>query len=290
MLKEATVIGDSDLAKRISSRIKASYLKIETRVFPDGESKITFTGKPKHKKLIVVYSTHPPVDTNFIRLLSIISKAKEFSSDITVITPYLGYARQDREFLPGEVITMKVMAKLFKAVGVKKLIVVDVHSMIGLKHFKFPTKNISAIPELVKFTKKLKIKNPLVISPDAGGKDRAKDFAKLLGTEFIFLDKKRDRNTGQVKIVSKNISIVKDRNLILVDDMISTGGSIIKASKFLKTQKCKRIFVACTHALLINNAERQIKKAGVTKIISTNTVPGKTSTVDVSGIIAKLLI
>ena len=154
----------------------------------------------------------------------------------------------------------------------------------------FKTENISAIPELVKYFKKLKLKNPLVISPDQGGKNRVMDFANELGSNYVALEKKRDRKTGRVKIQTKNIDIVSNRDLILVDDMISTGGSIIKATQFLKKQKCKKVYVACTHALLIDNAEKKIKKAGVTNIISTNTIPGKTSLVDISNIIAKAIV
>jgi ribose-phosphate pyrophosphokinase len=200
----------------------------------------------------------------------------------------MGYARQDREFLPGEIVTMKVLGKLFKSAGASKIIVVDIHSSIGLKHFSIKTKNVTAIPDLVGFFKKLSLKNPLVVSPDQGGKERAKEFAKEFNSDYIALEKTRDRKTGKVKIKTKNLE-VENRDLILVDDIISTGGSIIKATQFLKKQKCKRIYVACTHALLMNDAEKKIKKAGVTSIISTNTIPGKTSKVDISKTIAKAI-
>jgi len=135
----------------------------------------------------------------------------------------------------------------------------------------------------------LSLKDPLVISPDQGGKERAKKFAKEFNLDYIALEKIRDRKTGTVKIKTKNLKQVENRDLILVDDMISTGGSIIKATQFLKKQKCKKIYVACTHALLMNNAEKKIKKAGVTSIISTNTILGKTSKVDISKTIAKAI-
>jgi ribose-phosphate pyrophosphokinase len=157
-----------------------------------------------------------------------------------------------------------------------------------LKHFSIKTKNVTAIPDLVGFFKKLSLKNPLIVSPDQGGKERAKEFAKEFNSDYIALEKTRDRKTGKVKIKTKNLE-VKNRDLILVDDIISTGGSIIKATQFLKKQKCKRIYVACTHALLMNDAEKKIKKAGVTSIISTNTIPGKTSKVDISKTIAKAI-
>ena len=119
-------------------------------------------------------------------------------------------------------------------------------------------------------------------------KKELKQFANLLKTDFIALKKHRDRRTGKVNILSGKVD-VKDRDLILVDDMISTGGSIVKATEFLKKQKCKRVFVACTHALLVNNAAKRIKNAGVSKIISTNTIPGESAKVDVSRVISDAL-
>ena len=277
------------LSKELSKKIKGNFVKSEIRIFPDGESKITLIGKISGKKSIVVQSIYPPVDTNLVQALSLITKAKENSSEVIAVIPYMGYARQDREFLPGEIVTMKVLGKLFKSAGASKIIVVDIHSLIGFKHFSIKTKNVTAIPDLVKYFKKLSLKNPLVISPDQGGKERAKEFAKEFNSNYIALDKKRDKKTGKIKITTKNTDEVENRDLILVDDMISTGGSIIKATQFLKKQKCKKIYVACTHALLMNDAEKKIKKAGVTSIISTNTIPGKTSKVDISKIIAKAI-
>ena len=278
-----------DVAKKLARKIKANLVKSEIRVFADGESKITLNGKISKKKSIVVQSIYPPVDTNLIQALSLITKVKETSSEVIAVIPYMGYARQDREFLPGEIVTMKVLGKLFRGAGASKIIAVDIHSMMGFKHFTIKTKNVSAIPELVQYFKKLSLKNPLVVSPDQGGKDRAEEFAKELDSEYIALVKKRDRKTGKVKIITKNVNEVKNRDLILVDDMISTGGSIVKATQFLKKQKCKKVYVACTHALLMNDAEKRIKKAGVTKIVSANTIPGKTSIVDVSNAIAKAI-
>jgi len=293
LLSEISVIAgksSEDLARKLSRKIKANFVKSEIRVFPDGESKITLSGNISKRKSIVVKSIYPPVDTNLVQALSLISKAKETSSEVIAVIPYMGYARQDREFLPGEIVTMKVLGKLFKGAGASKIIAVDIHSIIGFKHFTIKSKNVTAIPDLVKYFKKLSLKNPLVVSPDQGGKDRAKVFAKEFESEYIALEKKRDRKTGKIQIKIKNADKVANRDLILVDDMISTGGSIIKATQLLKKQKCKRVYVACTHALLMNDAEKKIKKAGVTKIVSANTIPGKTSVVDVSSTIAKAII
>ena len=289
MLVNFTVIGGNaskDLAKRIARRLKAKYVDADTRTFPDGESKITFRHNLKKSVVLVVQSTYPPVDTNLLEILSIISEAKKISSKIYAIMPYMGYARQDRQFLNGEIVTMSVVAKMLQAAGAKKAIVVDIHSKTALRHFKIPTENVSAIPELVKYLKKLKLKNPVVISPDTGGSLRAKKFADVLKSDFITLKKSRNRKTGKVSIQSTKAD-VNGKDLIIVDDIISTGGSVVKATQFLKKQKCKRVFVVCTHGLLVGDAEKNIKKAGVTQIISTNTIPRSISKVDVSGVIAK---
>ena len=288
MVKFAVLGGNAskDLAKRIARRLRATYVETKTKIFPDGESKITFGRIPKKSIIIVVQSTYPPVDTNLLQALSIISQAKKASSKIYAIIPYMGYARQDKQFLGGEVVTMSLVAKMFQVAGAKKAFVVDIHSKAALNHFKIPVENISAIPELAKYFKRLKLKNPLVVSPDIGGSSRAKKFAGLLNIDFVALKKSRNRNTGKVQIKSSKVDVY-GRDLILVDDIISTGGSIIKATQFLKKQKCKRVFVACTHGLFVGDAESKIKKAGVVQIISTNTIPRSTSKVDISGVIAK---
>ena len=284
-----TVIGggaSKDLAKRLARKLKAVYIQTETKIFPDGESKVTLGKIPKKSVILVVQSTYPPVDTNLLQALSIISQVRKISSRTFAIIPYMGYARQDKQFLSGEVITMSVVAKMLQSVGAKKVIVVDIHSNTALNHFNIPTENISAVPELANYFKKLNLKNPLVVSPDVGGSSRSKKFASLLKTDFIVLKKHRDRKTGSVSIQTAKMD-VQGKDLILVDDIISTGSSIIKAAQFLKKQKCKRVFVACTHGLLVEGAEKKIRKAGVSRIISTNTIPGNTSKVDVSGILAK---
>jgi len=290
MVKFTVVSGNAstDLAKRIARKLKSPYIKTEKKVFPDGESKITINQIPKKSIVVVVQSTYPPVDSNLLELLSIVSKVQKFSSKVYAVIPYMGYARQDREFLGGEIVTIGVVGKLLRAAGVKKVLTVDIHSKIALKELKISSENVSAMNVLVKHFKKLKMKEPLVVSPDMGGQERAEKFANLLKTDFIALKKHRDRKTGKVNILSDRVN-VKNRDLVLVDDMISTGGSIVKATQFLKKQKCRRVFVACTHALLVNDAAKKIKKAGVSQIVSTNTIPGESANVDVSRVIADAL-
>lgn len=286
-----TVIGgpsSEQLARKLASKLNSRYVSCDLRTFPDGESKITLRAKPSGR-IVVVQSVYPPVDSNLVRALVLVLQAKKHSSQVIVVIPYMGYARQDREFLPGEAVTMSLVGRMFKAAGASRIVVVDIHSMMALKHFQIPSKNITAVGELAKYFKRLHLKNPLVVSPDMGGVERARNFAKLMGTDYIALKKRRDRRTGEVTIKSSEDDSVKGRDVILVDDMISTGGSIVKAAEHLRAQKCGKIYASCTHALLIGDAERKIRKAGVTRIVSTNTIPGKTGMVDVSSVILKAI-
>lgn len=287
-----TVVGGSssqDLAKRISRRLKAKYVGARLRVFPDGEQKITVPPGPDAGTVVVVQSTPPPVDSNLVQALSLVSRAGERGARVFAVIPYIGYARQDREFLSGEIVTMGVVARLLRSAGASKVFVVDIHSKAALGQFGSAGQNVSAVPDLAKYLKKLRLKDPLVVSPDLGGTERAREFAGRFSSGFIALEKRRDRRTGKVRIASPDLDEVRGRDAVLVDDMISTGGSIVKAAEFLKGQGCRRIFVACTHALLLNGAGAKIRKAGVSRIVSTNTVPGAASAVDVSGSVAEAI-
>ena len=164
-----TVIGGPaslDLAKKIAKKLDAKYIKSQLQVFPDGESKLTLHDKPKKGKIVVVQSTFPPVDSNLIHAFSLISKAKQYSSQVIAVIPYLAYMRQDIEFLKGEIVTSQVIARSLKTVGASKIIVVDIHSKLALNYFGMPVKNISAVPKLANYSKKMRLKNPLVVAPD----------------------------------------------------------------------------------------------------------------------------
>ncbi len=285
-----TVIGGDashGLARKLARKLGARYIGARVRVFPDGECKMTLGSRPAGTA-VVVQSTHPPVDSNLVRALSLIHEARRHSDRVIAVIPYMGYARQDREFLAGEITTMDVVARLFQAAGAKRLVVVDMHSTAGLKKFRIPARNVSAIPALAARLKRMRLADPLVVSPDAGGAGRAQEFAGLFGSGWASLKKHRDRRTGGISISDSDLHVA-GRDVILIDDMISTGGSIVEAARFLRRRRCKRIFVACTHALLVGDAKERIIKAGVSGITSANTIPVGAGTVDVSGIIAEAI-
>lgn len=286
------VIGNptsKNLARKIAKKLQAKYLKTTLKVFADGESKLTISGHVSKGTIVVVSSMGPPVDSNLVQTLSLISKSREMSPNVIVVVPYMGYAKQDKEFLKGEIITISVIAKLFKAAGATRLIVVDFHSPNALRFFKLPTRNISAVPLFAKYFKKYKLKNPLVISPDMFWKFNAEKFAKYINTTAVAINKQRNRKTGRLIIKPPFPKFSKGQDVIFFDDMVSTGGSILKIIEFFKKENFGKMHVVCTHPVFVGDAEKKIKKAGVAKIIGTNSIEGKFAKIDLSDIISKAI-
>jgi len=278
-----------NLARKIAKKLQAKYLKTTLKVFADGESKLTISGQVNKGTIIVVSSMSPPVDSNLIQTLSLISKSSEISSNVIAVVPYMGYAKQDKEFLKGEIITISVIAKLFKAAGATRLIVVDFHSPNALSFFKLPTKNISTAYLFAEYFKNYKLKNPLVISPDMFWKSNAERFAKHINTTAVAINKQRNRKTGKLVIKPPFPKFSKGQDIIFFDDMVTTGGTILKAIQFFKKENFRKMYVVCTHPVFVGDAEKKIKKAGVTKIIGTNSIEGKFAKIDLSDIISKAI-
>lgn len=280
-----------DLARSISHNLNVKIIEPELKIFFDGESKLRIPSV-NNKDCIIVQSLYPPPDRHIIQLLMIIHKCKkDHASKITVIIPYMAYARQDKAFLDGEIISIAVLAQVIENFGVDEVITVDIHQEVSLSYFSIKIKNISAIPILADYIKNnVTIEKSFIISPDAGGIKRAEKFAQLLELPILCLKKKRDRKTGFVSI-DENIGMKVDgMNAILIDDMISTGGSIVKACEVLKKQKIGNIIVFCTHAILVDNAFDKIINSGVKEIISTNSIPSICSKVDLSLILSDALV
>jgi ribose-phosphate pyrophosphokinase len=290
-LPEISVIAgpaSPDLANRIAKRFGAQLVAAELRVFSDGESKIKMGRAGKN--CVVVQSTHPPADTHLMQALMMAKKCTDDGAhDVCAVIPYLAYARQDRAFLEGEVVSIALVAKLLEAAGVKHVITVDIHSQLAMSHFA-SIQNVSSIPLLADYAaSKLKLHMPVVVSPDAGGADRAKEFARRLKADMTALKKSRDRTTGEVTVDEKIDVDVSGRDAVLVDDMISSGGSMVKAAEVLRKKGADKVYAMCAHALFIGDAAQKIKASGVQDIIATNSVPGEYAKVDMSPAIADAL-
>lgn len=290
MYKDVSIIaGPSsvDLATGIAKHLDAELVPVDLRIFADGESKIKMR-KVEKDHCVIVQSTYPPTDRHLLQALMMIKRCSEHAAEVCAVMPYLAYSRQDRAFLDGEVVSMDLVAKLIETVGTKRLITVDIHSPASLSYFTIDAQNISAVGLLARYAEvKFKPNAPIVVSPDMGGAKRAVEFAKVLGTEAIALTKSRDKDTGEVFIEEKELNCnVVDRDLILLDDTISTGESIVEACRFLKRYKPNKIYAMCTHAVLIGDATTKVKSAGIEEIISTNSIPGNSAKVDLAGLIS----
>lgn len=271
------------LATNISKAMGLSMICPELRVFSDGESKIRIKEKLKNKICIIVQSAFPPqVDRHILQTLMLLKKCVDDSAkNIIVVVPYMAYARQDSAFLEGEVVTTELLANMFEIFGARNMVTVDIHSLRALSYFeeRMNSINVSAIPLLADYAKSklgMNMKNSITVSPDEGGFRRAKSFALLLNNNIICMKKTRDRSTGEIKV--DHLSALKrDRirglDIALIDDIVSTGSTIIKAAEILKSGGCRGITVMCSHALMTEESTKQIKAAGVDKIVTTNSVP-----------------
>lgn len=279
--------GSFDLANKIAKSLQAELAVASLRIFSDGESSIRL-GKVQ-KNCIIVQSTHPPTDRHIMQLLMMAKKCMDDGAqDVCAVIPYLAYARQDRAFLEGEVVSIALVAKLFETIGIKHIITVDIHSQLAMSYFQ-SIQNVSSVRMLADYATNMKLRDPIAVSPDAGGSNRAKEFAQHLNTDFISLKKSRHRLTGEVTIDESIDVDISKRDAILIDDIISTGSSVIKAAEILRKLGVGRVYAMCAHALLIQDAAEKIKSAGVSDIISTNSVPGEYSKVDLSSEIVAAL-
>lgn len=273
----------------MSEKLGLPQLAAEFRVFADGESKFTLHEKVEGKSVFIVQSTYNPVDQHMFQLLLASHQLSEAGAKVTAVVPYLAYARQDKEFLPGEGVTLGVIAHLMRSMGVRRLVTVDIHSAEGLALFSFPTYSVSAIPSLVEYVKAgLGLKNPVVMSPDFGGSKRTEAFAQLYGAKFLQLSKTRDRATGGVSMKDTKLDVA-DNEVVIVDDIISQGDTVKAAADAVLKQGAKRVLAVCVHGLFVADALQKLEKASVEPIVCTNTVPSRFSKVDVSEALASHL-
>jgi ribose-phosphate pyrophosphokinase len=279
----------SDLAEALSQNLGVRLAQLKTTDFPDGESKIRILDDFHNKTAILVQSLYPPTDKHLLQLLLIAHKLSEEGAKVIAVVPYLAYARQDKEFLRGEVVSLGVISHLLRSVGVKRVVTVDIHSAEGLGLFSIPIYSCSAIPLLAQYVERnYKLSNPMAVSPDFGSSSRVEAFASVLKYEYVSFTKTRDKETGEVITEEKNLDLV-GRDVVIVDDMISSGGSVVKCAQLLKKYGAERIIAACTHALLVGTAVEKMEAVGIHDILASNTVPTKYSKVDVAPLIASYL-
>lgn len=278
-----------DLAKSIAGNLGIEYLQVESKIFPDGETCLRFTENFRNEKIILIHSCFPQQDIRLMELFMMLDAAKDLGAkDVIAVIPYLAYARQDKRFRMGETIGIKTVVKLIEACGADAFLTVDAHEVDILKLFNIKAINLTAMPELGKYLKELDLNKPVVIAPDKGAIDLAKKVAAIIETDCTYFTKTRDLKTGKVETCAKN-GDVEGRDAVLIDDMISTGGTIANSANIIKCQGAKKVIAACTHPLLIDNAKKRLKEAGIDEIIGTDTVESDVSKISVANIISEAL-
>jgi len=279
----------TSLGKQVAQALKAESVPVVSKTFPDGENYLRLEGQLQNENVAIIQTTSPPQDTKLIQLALMADSAKRNGAKrITAIVPYLAYARQDRIFLQGEPLSAETIARMLKAAGVDQLITVNVHQDKVLSHFPFPARSVSAVPLLAEYFVKKGYAKAFALSPDEGAIHIAEEAGEVLGGEFGYLEKNRDRYTGQVGMERKTLD-VKGKTVIVFDDIISSGGTIVAAAKILKELNPQRICVACVHPLLMGEAERLILQTGVEEIVGTDSVPSSVSKVSLAPLISREL-
>jgi ribose-phosphate pyrophosphokinase len=283
----------SILGEAIAHHLGQEPVFISNRIFPDGESYVKLPSDLKGETVVLVQTTAPEPDRKIMQLLFMARTAQDLGTKrIIVVLPYMAYARQDKRFLEGESLSFDIVLDLLEAAGVNDTILIDVHSEEALDALKSKHRmrihNITAIFVLAEYVKKHGYDGAYSLSPDIGRKDIVEKVSMLMGGGFAFFEKVRDRYTGKTTMIVKDLDL-KGRNVVIFDDIISSGGTMARAIEGLKEQGAGKVAAVCTHALPVPGANEKLKNAGADRIVATDTVESIYETVSVAGLIADFL-
>ncbi len=260
------------LAKKVCDYLSLQLGKAEISRFPDGEIDLKVAEDVRGADVYVIQPTCPPVNENLMELLILIDCLRRASSErITAVIPYFGYARQDRKAEGRVPISAKLVANLITASGATRCLSIDLHAPQIQGFFDIPTDHLYAVRVMTEYFQRLELKDLTVVSPDVGGIKMARAYAKRLGAGLAICDKRRSGPTETE--VMHVIGDVAKRNVVLVDDMISTGTSITEAARACRTHGAKEIYICATHAVMAGSAVEKLAKAPVKEVVVTDTIP-----------------
>jgi len=265
---------NESLAGKIAKTSGIPLGKVTIDRFSNGEAKVRIEEEIYEKIFYVVQSLSMPVDEHIMELCLIVDALKRGGAEkIVALVPWFGYGVQDKVFMPGEALSSKVVIDFLQTVGIHSLITLDLHSDNIIGFFDVPVVHVSAIPIFAKFIKRKYGRNVLVVSPDFGGAKRARRFAKEIGQSGTIgiVDKERSLTTGKVKLRGINLE-VRGKIVVLPDDFISTGGTLIEVAKLLAMERPKKIIACITHPLLSGNAAANLAESKIDKLIATDSV------------------
>lgn len=260
------------LSIEVAKYLDIKLTDVQIKQFSDGEIFVTIQENIRGRDVFIMQPTCTPVNSNLMELAILIDAVRRASAKrITAVIPYYGYARQDRKTGGREPITSKLVANLITAAGASRVLSIDLHSGQIQGFFDIPLDHLYSLPYIYKYLKNKKIKNPVIVSPDAGAATLSGRLAKLLQAPFAVMDKRRPMHN--VAEIYNIVGDVKGKNAIIIDDMIDTGGTICEAVRTLKDRGCKDVYICATHGVLSGPAYERLSKMPIKELIVTNTIP-----------------
>jgi ribose-phosphate pyrophosphokinase len=288
-----------ELAERIASHQGLPVADATVSRFSDGEIQVEISDNVRGRDVFLIQPTCSPANENIMELLILADACKRASAErITAVIPYYGYARQDRKVAPRAPITAKLVADLITAAGINRVMTIDLHAGQIQGFFDLPVDNLYASKNLIPFMEKHLGKNKsnlVMVSPDAGGTERARAYAKRLGATLAVIDKRRSKpNESEVMHI---IGDIKDKRCVLVDDMIDTAGTLTSGARALVDSGAKSVIAVATHAILSGPAIQRLHESPIQEIIVTDTVPlsdeamamGKITVVSIADLLGKAI-
>ncbi len=271
-LKIFTCNANPKLAEEITGYLGIELGKSHVQNFSDGETNITIDESVRGCDVFIVQSTCAPVNDNLMELLIMIDAMRRASARrITAVIPYYGYARQDRKSRGREPITAKLVANLIVQAGADRVLTMDLHAQQIQGFFDIPVDHLMGVPILADYYKGLNLEDLVVVSPDMGGVTRARSLATRLGVPLAIIDKRRPM--PNVSEIMNIIGDINGKNVIMIDDIIDTAGTITNGAAALVERGAKSVYVSCTHPILSGPAYERLEKAPIKEIVTTNTIP-----------------
>jgi ribose-phosphate pyrophosphokinase len=270
---------NEELAQEVSKYLDQPLSKAKITKFSDNEINVKIEESVRGKDVFIIQPTSAPANFNLMELLIMVDALKRSSArSITAVVPYYGYARQDRKAEPRVPITAKLVANLMETAGITRVVTVDLHASQIQGFFDIPVDNLYGAVLFNDYVKAKNLKNPIVASPDIGGVARARYFAKTMGLDMVIVDKRREKaNESEVMNIIGN---VEGKDVIMIDDMIDTAGTMVKAAAALKNLGATSVMACCTHPVLSGPAFDRIQNGELDELVVTNTIPIKNNTCD----------
>lgn len=279
---------------RLAEELGVGVTFFRERIFPDGEINVRAESPDAlrgEREVVLFFSLYPETSLRLVGLLQAIDVVYDYSptAAVTLVIPYLVYARQDKRFLEGEAVSLRVLLRVFEGSGVEGLVSVDTHNPGAVEEYtEMWFCDVPATTEIARCAGEevFKGKDFVLVSPDYGGVGRVRAAAEVLGLRYTYLRKERDRHTGEVSIQPAEPDLLRGRSVLLLDDVVSTGGTLVRAAEALKRIGVKKLVAGATHLLLLDRADERLFDAGYAEIIGSNTVDTPYSRVSVEGLIA----